>query len=346
MNSIRVYRLGSGNTGLSNKNAADLEGIAEVLVAGHYPGTLISIYNVSVSHDFGPYVQYQQGAPVFQRDATPYVGKSIDPGSLFHGTWYSFPKESEGHGWKAYHLRDVARDKLDHLTLDLKLNGVDWIKGTLKPAENFAQIKTATDQLMVVKKALGEAGKKQGSLSDQEIFTQPSRKRVGLSGSDMQRLKQDQQENEAMMTESDRMARYMVNRVTQTGDAPGVLREMLAAEDELAGVIGLPYSQAKSKLSDLGFQEQGEISKEFPSGSVHVFTAPNPENPGEMARVYVAVGDDGAVKVCQNDAVPNRDPEAIDSTMNNMATQLGLVRPAGSTAQPGDGGVGYIPGAH
>jgi hypothetical protein len=145
-----------------------------------------------------------------------------------------------------------------------------------------------------------------------------------------------------MLAESHRQSKLMINRVMGGKDPMKVVAEALADENEFATFVGLGLGDASSKLGEMGFTHSD--SKDFPGGSVQIFTSGTGENPGEMARVYVALGSDGTVKLAQQDGTPNLDPEAIDTAMVKIATQLGLTRPAGSTAQPGDGGVGYVPG--
>lgn len=141
---------------------------------------------------------------------------------------------------------------------------------------------------------------------------------------------------------STRTARRMIDSVAKGKDPHKTVLEMIASEDDIAACVGVGSGEAASKLSALGFKST--TSKDFTSGSIAVFTQDNPENPGEIARVYLATGSDGTVKLAQNDATANLTPEALDTAMLNMATQLGFTRPEGSTAQPGDGGVGTVAG--
>jgi hypothetical protein len=145
-----------------------------------------------------------------------------------------------------------------------------------------------------------------------------------------------------MLAESQRTAKLMINKVMGGKDPMKVVSEAMTDENEFATFIGLGLGDASSKLGEQGFTHSD--SKDFPGGAVHIFTSGTGDNPAEIARVYVALGADGTVKLAQQDATPNLDPEAIDTAMVRIATQLGLTRPAGSTAQPGDGGTGYVSG--
>jgi hypothetical protein len=150
-------------------------------------------------------------------------------------------------------------------------------------------------------------------------------------------------ENEMHITEdSKRNARVIINRAARVG-AGAAVTEYMNNEDELAACVGLGAGAVNSKMSDMGFTQQSDLTKDFPSGKIMVYSAPNPENPGEVARVFCALKGDTCV-LMQNDATPNLDPEALDTSMSNMAKQLGLTRPADSQAQPGDGGTGFVAG--
>ncbi len=144
--------------------------------------------------------------------------------------------------------------------------------------------------------------------------------------------------------DSKRTARVIINRAGKVGGGAAVT-EYMSNDDELAACVGLGSGAAGSKLSDLGFTKQDELTKDYPGGKVEVYSGANPENPGEVARVFVASKGD-TVSVVQSDMTPNLDPEALDTFMAAMAKQLGITRPEDSSAQPGDGGVGYVAGGN
>ena len=104
-----VYRLGSGATGLDNKNAADAEGICAWLGATGWvsSGTHVSAYRVTTPEafsSFAPYTMYSGGR--MEPDTEPNVGKRQAP---LGGAWFSFP--ARGH-WSAQHLKTVPVDAL------------------------------------------------------------------------------------------------------------------------------------------------------------------------------------------------------------------------------------------
>jgi hypothetical protein len=149
------------------------------------------------------------------------------------------------------------------------------------------------------------------------------------------------------ISESSARIANLMTRATAKGNDPMVVverqMEYMGSEDELACCVGLGAGAAGSKLKELGYVAQDELTKDYESGKVMVYSAPNPENPGEMSRIFVVTKGD-TVALVQQDATPNRDPEAMDTYMHNMASQVGITRPADSEAQPATGGVGTVQG--
>jgi len=143
-----------------------------------------------------------------------------------------------------------------------------------------------------------------------------------------------------MGSDSRTAARTAIAAVQKGRDPHKVLREMVSHEDELSTTVGLGSGATGAKLGELGYTQSD--SKDFPAGSIQVWTAPNPEHPSESGRVFVVVGADGVTKAVHSDAGASQDPEFIATRMQTIAKAQGLTRPAGTQVQPSDGGAGFV----
>ena len=143
--------------------------------------------------------------------------------------------------------------------------------------------------------------------------------------------------------QNERAARAMVDSVRRGSPVAKIIKEALdAVEDKFAALVGLALAAVSTALEGLGFVKGDQT--DFESGSVTVFTSTSAEDPATTARLYVATGADGAVKLVQQDGTPNLDAEGLKTAVDQIGKSLGLVRPAGSTAQPPSGGIGVVSG--
>jgi hypothetical protein len=105
---ITIYRVGSEASDLDNRNAANLEGIIKYLEQqdrrGIAHGDHITRYELEVSGEYGPYVQYDG-----QRGVGEMVGRSEEGSEAWPSAWYSIPKGQNYRVTKTVSLEEINK---------------------------------------------------------------------------------------------------------------------------------------------------------------------------------------------------------------------------------------------
>ena len=107
-----AWRVGSGNTGLENKNAGNLYDLASTYAyvanggTGDRPTDMISCYEVVTGAPFGDYIPYTNGQSETPSRTHDRVGRSSSYGGP---RWYSFPR---GGHWSAQHRGTIKASDL------------------------------------------------------------------------------------------------------------------------------------------------------------------------------------------------------------------------------------------